>query len=350
MLVLHGNERLEILLAAGFGFGLYSFLNGFRVFREYRVVEDTPEIPIRSAPMGLVRIHGKAMGDAPLLSPLTHQPCFFYKVDIEKWENNSRRSGWKHYRTDTEGVHFELRDPSGSIVVDPLGAKYDLLQSAKREVSSGISFGLGSLGHKAAKNASRNAATDQEILSYVNRAHANPISALVPTAGGPLREALAGAGPQSDTRKEQLRQVMLGATQHPAGSSEFLTGMRRAEEIHAEIVGGHKSTVLLQDAGHYGGSSWLTPPASGRYRLTECCILPGHYYDVTGTCTENRQADGPSRNLITKGQNEPEFLISWRSPQGVEKKLRNRAALMIFGGGGLAIVCLGFLLAKLGFI
>ncbi len=34
--------------------GLYSFFKGFRIYREYRVVEDTPEIPIRSMAMGLV--------------------------------------------------------------------------------------------------------------------------------------------------------------------------------------------------------------------------------------------------------------------------------------------------------
>src|SRR6266568_6048370 len=43
-----GRGKLELWLAVGFGFGLYSFFKGFRVYREYRVIEDTPEMPIRS--------------------------------------------------------------------------------------------------------------------------------------------------------------------------------------------------------------------------------------------------------------------------------------------------------------
>ena len=59
-----GRGRLELWLAVGFGFGLYSFFKGFRVYREYRVIEDTPEMPIRSIPMGLVQVRGKTTGEA----------------------------------------------------------------------------------------------------------------------------------------------------------------------------------------------------------------------------------------------------------------------------------------------
>jgi hypothetical protein len=54
------------------------------------------------------------------------------------------------------------------------------------------------------------------------------------------------------------------------------------------------------------------------------------------------------RNLITKGTNDPTFLISWRSEKDMESSLRNRALLMIFGGGAAAVVCLAILLAKFG--
>jgi len=72
---------------------------------------------------------------------------------------------------------------------------------------------------------------------------------------------------------------------------------------------------------------------------------------VTGTCVENPEAkDGRDRNLITKGQNEPTFLISYRTESEVETRLRNRAALMVFGGGAGGVVCRGLLLAKLGWL
>ena len=52
-------------LSLGFGAGLYSFFKGFRVFREYRVLEDTPLIPLRSVAMGLVHVHGRATARRP---------------------------------------------------------------------------------------------------------------------------------------------------------------------------------------------------------------------------------------------------------------------------------------------
>jgi len=56
------NWQLDALLMLGFGAGLYTFFKGFRIYREYRVLEDTPEVPIRSVAMGLVHVHGTATG------------------------------------------------------------------------------------------------------------------------------------------------------------------------------------------------------------------------------------------------------------------------------------------------
>ena len=70
--------------AIGFGIGIYLFFKGFKVFRELQILKDTPIIPIRSVPMGLVQIHGKASGDELVNSPVSNTPCHFYKVDIEK--------------------------------------------------------------------------------------------------------------------------------------------------------------------------------------------------------------------------------------------------------------------------
>ncbi len=81
----------------GSGFGIYLFFKGFREFREYRVVADTPVIPIRSVPMGLVQIRGQAKGDAPVTSPVSHTPCFWYRVVIEQWKSRAGRSGEEHY-------------------------------------------------------------------------------------------------------------------------------------------------------------------------------------------------------------------------------------------------------------
>jgi hypothetical protein len=67
-------------LLAGIAFGLYWFFKGFMILRKYRVVADTPEIPIRSAAMGLVEVHGKACGDELIESPVGGTPCLYSSV------------------------------------------------------------------------------------------------------------------------------------------------------------------------------------------------------------------------------------------------------------------------------
>ena len=112
--------------ALGFIAGLVTFFKGFKIYREYRVLEDTPEIPIRSIPMGLVHVHGRATGEKPIPSPVSHTPCFYYKVDIERWEHQGKSSGWRHYKTDTDGAKFYLEDGSGKVLVDAHSAEFDL--------------------------------------------------------------------------------------------------------------------------------------------------------------------------------------------------------------------------------
>jgi hypothetical protein len=137
--------KIDGLLILGFGAGLYYFYKGFRTFREYRVLMDTPEIPIRSIAMGLVDIHGKATGVPPVPSPVTQTPCFFYKVDIEHWVQDRNGGRWVHVATDADGEKFYLADGSGKVLVDAHQAEYDLLQTAKVETGRRSGFGLGSL-------------------------------------------------------------------------------------------------------------------------------------------------------------------------------------------------------------
>ncbi len=100
---------------------------------------------------------------------------------------------------------------------------------------------------------------------------------------------------------------------------------------------------------NYAESLSSTEVASRRYRFTEYCLLPGHWYDVAGTCVENPEpTDEHDRNMIVKGLDVPTFLITWRTEAGIKQWLRNRTAKYVFGGGSLAVASLGLLLSKLG--
>lgn len=139
------STKIDVWLTIGFGAGLYYFYKGFRVFREYRVLMDTPEIPIRSVAMGLVEIHGKATGVDPIPSPVTKTPCYFYTVDIEHWVTDKNGGHWSHLVTDADGKRFYLSDATGKVLVDAHQAEYDLVQTARVESRRSGGLGLGRL-------------------------------------------------------------------------------------------------------------------------------------------------------------------------------------------------------------
>ena len=367
--------------------GVYLFFKGFRVYREFRVVEDTPEMPIRSIPMGLVRVHGKATGEQRMTSPITGTPCFFYKVDIEKWEVKNNSGSWSHYRTDTDGVRFYLADGTGKVLVDTHAAELDLLKTGMREIG-GKGLGSGSPG-----SASSIGASEEDLRRYVSQVDVKRIGSFVGhglAALGPLsdpdkerkRQAvvemfaqgfgspefvqkamafekppiarrLEAMGPQSDPAREQGRREMIEAFNHPVGSAEFVEHMRRVMEIKHDPEQMQKfiqSMESMQRA-QQGGLAATMPAASGRYRFTEYCLVPDQTYEVTGTCVENpNPKDEHDRNMIVKGQSEPTFLISYRTDKQVESNLRRRAALYVFGGAGLSIVCVALLLLRFGWL
>ena len=115
--------KLFIYSAIGFGAGVYFFFKGFKVYRELRVLEDTPCLPIRSIPMGLVQVHGKATGENVVTSPVSNTPCHFYKVDIEKWVSGKNGGHWSHCGTEADGPLFYLDDGTGKVLVDAHNAE-----------------------------------------------------------------------------------------------------------------------------------------------------------------------------------------------------------------------------------
>ena len=306
-------------LVFAFGGSLYFFFKGFRVFRKYRVLADTPELPIRSIAMGLVEIHGKAKGDEFFHSPITNTPCFYYKVDIERWQKDSKgRGSWSHFRTDTDGVKFYLEDASGEVLVDVYDVELDLKQNARREIGGGqIMKGLIWKSFRREKTSPTSPSTDgwptdEELRDYVR-------------SGGLSRRDVSRIGPKEDSRLSARPRMS-------DGSPKF-------------VINTIKQAFLTGSFGRRYGSY------TDRYRLTEYCIEPGRWYDLTGTCVENpRPKDLDDRNMIAKGKDEPTFLISWRSEEALESSLRRKALLFIFLGAIASVFFLGVLLRQLGWL
>jgi hypothetical protein len=332
-------------LLLGTGAGVWIFFKGFRVFREFKIVADTPCMPIRSIPMGLVQVRGQALTDQLIPSPITRTPCCFYQVKIEHYETGEH-GGWKHYRTDLDGAKFYVQDQTGQVLVDSYSAEYDLPESPPRVVDGTHIAPLMGTG-----------ASDQELLQYVQRAGVSQLA-------GKMEHWLESKGPLADPQHEQGRQHLLeiaralpnamsGGANIPRTIPAVLIEKIMASPPLADPQKEAQRQKFLQQL-HETGTVPMPPisvavsSATGRYRLRESLILPGQEYHVTGTCVENPKArDAYDRNMIVMGQNEKTFLISWKPEQEVQQGLRKRALKMVFGGAALALICLALLLGHL---
>lgn len=292
---------LYLFLVLSAGIGLLLFIAGFSAYREYRLVENIPEMPLRSIPMGLVRVRGKAQGDELLTSPLTRTPCFYYKVILgERLRDERGNDEWSEWTADVAEVKFNLVDSTGKALVEPHGAEHDLPEHFKAETGSGGKMkrqGDPSLGSEPGP-------PESQLMEYASR--------------------------WRNKAREKVSSV--------PGGSVIGKVMDYDRKLEAENV--------VVSVG--GVSLGATRTAMG-YRFTEFCLLPGREYTVTGTCVENpNPRDNYDRNLLTKGQHDPTFLISSKSGKQLERGLRRKAFFLVLFGAAMMVGCVAIILAKLG--
>jgi hypothetical protein len=285
------------MLLGGLGIygGLYCFFKGFKIFRDSRLISDTPEGAIRGLAMGLVNVRGKAKlaGEKKLIdSPVSHTPCLYYKVEVARYERERKNQhAFNHYRTDFSDQPFYLDDGTGQVLVNPKEAELDLPCNAKRITEH---FG--------------------DIRSRLTKAHSG--KAATPPSASSSEEA----------ESDELTFYAI--------TRKSVPGMRFSLE---------KSWLSL------GGLALDDEPDYRCFQLTEFCILPDHLYDITGTCTARPGHKSESdRNIIMKGEKEPTFVISWRDEKGVERLIRVRAFKYVLGGSALTLVSVAWLVFSFG--
>lgn len=159
---------------------------GFLTFRKYRVLADTPELPIGSVSMGLVEIHGKASGENLITSPVTRVPCHFYKARIDSYSGPKNppdvngMSDWKPVFTDMQGESFYLQDETGKIKVFPRMAELEV-PFTMRLVKV----------HQDEERKKQEPAADSELADYVHNTLTNRDRAALSQVADPQARAIA---------------------------------------------------------------------------------------------------------------------------------------------------------------
>ena len=286
----------QLLIAlGGIAVSLYLYFIGFRTFRKYRLLANIPRSAIRSLAMGLVQIHGKAKSESTVPAPLTGKPCLHYKVNvsIKLRDDKGRRTSYR--LSEDDGVPFYCEDQTGRVLVDAHGADFDLIPTLTKEVVmrsqwTSVGYGRRDLSGDPSMTLPSKGVSDYSVSTYVDDLIVRK------------RDSVVGDG------------------------------------IMGKLAQG-AIDIKLDSANDC------------RYHVTECCVLPEHWYDVVGSCAANPQPkDANDRNIIVKGQNEPILNISWRSEKEMERRLRNRALLEIGGGALCTLLAAAFFLHVAGML
>ncbi len=291
-----GNSPLGILFI--FAVGALLFFLGFQSYRRYRILADTPVMPIRGIAMGFTHARGKATGDDPLTGPLTGAPCFYYWVKVEKYQHRGKRSGWVPVSNEMDRRPFYLDDGTAKVLINSPYAEFNALQTFCYEVEP-------KLGSKRF-----------------------------------VEPSLGVAGPS----EQDLRTYLTGASDRAARAAANVPGASAAAKTPS--VG-----YMLAVPGISSDGGLSLDFGAHQYRFTEECLLADRDCTVMGTCVENPSPqDDHDRNLITRGENEKTFLISSMSEQKTEKGLRKQALILILIGSFIIILSGLFALSYAGLL
>jgi hypothetical protein len=350
---------LAVLSLVGVAGGLYLFLRGFHFLARRRLLLNTPTSKIRSASLGLVEVSGLANGPYTIPAPITGKPCFLYHTTA--WQQReSKNHEWEKVAEETLFVPFLLDDGTGELLIDPLGADLDLHRDFREEYSASFF------------------STQNEVPP--------PVSAFLSSHGvTPTRRirieeccikpknALFAVGTLAENPGLQVRPFPVAAEVArplvPAGNgverisvSSPPPNVVRLSEGEGPVSAGAMTqqgriAAALVKAGITNPAAWSAAgiPNAGlsvqEARVTQLSPTEGDQDDEAETpgedCALKARFNPAPPVLLKKGENNPTFLISWRSQYEVVRSLAWKSALMVWGGGAFTLLGIYVLLAQM---
>ena len=336
-------NQLTLLAGVGFAGGLYLFVRGFRLLSRKRLLLNTPTSKIRSASMGLVEVSGLATGPYVLHTPIALAPCFLYRTTVWQKNDDAKNNEWKKVAEECLHVPFFLDDGTGQLLIQPQGAELDLPTDLRQDFSDTI----------FAPHAT------SEVLSFLARHGVTP--------GDKIRVEECSIRPQNhlfiigtvgENPGIEMRPVPSGSpglrlSITPGFQSSPPPEIVRISDTQTEPTltsQQSKIAAALTKAGIYSPAAWEAAGLSAE-QIPDASAPRVSQISVNGFApqphAELSKFDLHPPVALIKGQNDPSFLISWRSQSALVRTLAWRSAAMIWGGAALALLALYTVLAQL---
>ena len=333
-------NQLAIASLIGIGAGLYFFVRGFRLLARKRLLLNTPTSKIRSASMGLVEISGLAAGPYTVPAPITGKACYLYRTTGWQKSESGKHNDWVKVAEETLHVPFFLDDGTGKLLVDPHEAELDLHRDFREEYDGSFFSTRDQVPMEIRKFLERNGVTPRRHIRIEEYA-IKPKNALF--IFGTLGENPGFTARPLENRTAQPRPaepapeiVRLSNSVASSSTSE----MTQQAKIAAALA---KAGIQKPEAWTAAGVPYRSVAVQQTPQLTQVSVN-GH--NQAGTPQDHADFDLTPPVLLRKGENNPAFLISWRSQHDFVRSLAWKSAAMVWGGAGLALLGLYIFLAS----
>jgi hypothetical protein len=356
--MLLGNSQFAVWATFGVAIGLYFFYRGFRALQRKRLIENIPTSKIRSAALGLVEVNGLACGTYTMLAPVTAKSCYLYRTTV--W---TRRQGkdkeWQKAADETLHVPFYLDDNTGHVLIDPSGAELDLHCDFHEEYGSSV-FGKDEIPAGVRGFLTRHGISTDQRLKVEERC-IKPKNALFVLGTLTENDGRTVSPPSVVTSTRAVMMLDNGALERKAQSqkngSDSISKFGSPDPAPEGERGEPRELIRLTTEPGPQHSSEMTQQGKIAAAMLRAGITNPAAWAVAGVSPSDAQttvADTPPAKaepaprgepefdlsppvLITKGETDPTFLISWRSQRTVVQILGWKSLAMIWGGGALAI-------------
>lgn len=347
-LILPSTEFAIFTLIAMAG-GLYLFVRGFHLLVRKRLLMNTPASKIRSASMGLVEVSGVATGPYTLPTPVTGVPCFLYRITAWQQDNESRNRDWRKVAEETLHVPFFLDDSTGQLLIEPTGAELDLRSDFRQTFSDTVFSNHatpGALSFLARHGIENTNKIRIEECSIPPQSPLFVVGTLGENPGVVVRPVAAPVDGGASFGRTPFRLQMSLNTPPTEVVRLSMTTVNTSSEMTQQS----KIAAALSKAGITSPAAWEA--AGVPYQSAQEAGPPVEEVAVHGGNAQGKSENESAFDLkppvvLMKGENNPTFVISWRSQQDLVGSLAWKSAAMIWGGGGLILLALYVLLQQL---
>ncbi len=100
--------------------GLTAFIHAFVLLGRKRAIENCPTSKLRSMPMGLVEVKGRARQKYSLKAPFSLTDCVYYAYERYEWEHMGNQAGYRLKQWGESGkVPFYVEDETARVLILP---------------------------------------------------------------------------------------------------------------------------------------------------------------------------------------------------------------------------------------